>query len=327
MFLARNVSMQSIVRFEMQLNVSDESKDNLLERLATQDLSKAERRVVEFILSIPGQELALMSASGLAEHTGTSRSTVDRVARKLGFAGHKKFRTSVVRQGFGALGPVGDDSALDPSILLTDSPQDVARKVLTSASVRAIKFAELLVASSAFTQLIDLLADARTIHVFGAGASSVVALDMHHRLLRLGLDVKYSEDQHTQFALASLMHPHDVGIFISYSGQTVSTVQTAQVAHDRGATAVAITSKLDSPLTRLSDLSILTPPGIGLFGNDAVMSRLLQIMFTEVVFHCLALRDSSLLSNAVRIDEVLNSEKLAPHKRPGSRGAQRGAGQ
>ena len=72
----------------------------------------------------------------------------------------------------------------------------------------------------------------------------------------------------------------------------------------------AILAKAQSPLGDIADLKVLTPPGVGLFGTDASMTRILQMMLNEVLFHCLAVKNVGLLENAQRIDAVLNSEKI-----------------
>jgi len=199
-----------------------------------------------------------------------------------------------------------------PQISDDDGPIEIAYKVFNNASVRALKFAELLSQTDALTRMVEAIDGARSIQIFGAGASAVVGLDMHQRLLRLGLRIGFAQDQHTQMAEAALLAPGDLAIAISYSGLTRTTVEAAATARERGAQVAAILAKPVSPLGDIADIQVLTPPGVGLFGTDAVMTRILQMMFNEVLFHSLALKDQSRLENVRRIDAVLNSEKMKP---------------
>ncbi len=278
---------------------------SLTARLSSAELSAAERRVVEYCLSVPEHQLTLMTAERLARRAGSSRSTVERVTRRFGFKGVRAFAAALQQESSGSVSEV----ELDPAISMDDGPATIAKKVLMTASIRARKFAETLAADDSLNRLIDWMHGARSVVLFGAGISSAVAMDLHHRLLRLGLEVKYMEDTQTQYALAALMKKGDLGILVSYSGRTASTIRTARIGRERGARLVAITGQPRSLLAELCDLSIVTPGGVGLFGNDAALTRMLQIMFNEILFHCLAVKDVSRLTNTRRIDEILAQDK------------------
>lgn len=284
--------------------------DDLMERIATLDLSAAERKLVEYLLSIPEYEFATATSAQIAERTMTSRSTLDRLSRKLGVAGHKQLRRALLSQSRSMKAQVGAIPALEPTIAEGNSASDIAFKVFNNAAVRALKFSELLAQGPALEHLIEALMAARAIQIFGAGASAIVGLDLHQRLLRLGLNIGFAEDAHTQIALAALMRPDDLAIAISYSGRTGSTVRAAEIARNRKARVAVILGAPDSPLGTGADIRILTPPGVGLFGTDAMMTRILQMMLNEVLFHCLSMRNRDLLENARSIDAVLEAEKI-----------------
>lgn len=277
--------------------------------LSSAEVSPAEKRVIEYCLSVPEHELALMTSLELGKMARTSRSTVERVTRRLGFKGAKALAAALVRQSQGARNEV----ELDPTISLEDDESTIARKILMSAAVRARKFADSLASDHLLNRLIDWISEAKGVVLFGAGISSAVAMDLHHRLLRLGLEVKYVEDTQTQYALAALMGNGDVGVFVSYSGRTSSTIRAASIARERDARIVAVTAQPNSPLGRIAHLTMTTPGGVGLFGNDAAMTRMLQILLNEIIFHCLAVRDVSRLQNTRRIDTILAGDKVPDH--------------
>ncbi|MDR3376009.1 MAG: MurR/RpiR family transcriptional regulator [Ancalomicrobiaceae bacterium] len=283
---------------------------SLMTRLSQAELSSAEKRLIETLFSLADYELATMTSAALAEQAGASRATVDRLARRFGFAGQKELRHALLRESRAMKAGVEEVATPSPQIAVGDDPVEIAYKVFNNASVRALKFAELLAQADELPRLVEAMHAARTIQLFGAGASAVVALDMHQRLLRLGLNIGVAQDAHTQIAQAALLKEGDLAIAISFSGMTRTTVEAAATAHARGARVAAILARAQSPLGAIADLKILTPPGVGLFGTDASMTRILQMMLNEVLFHCLAVRDVSLLENVHRIDAVLNSEKI-----------------
>ena len=287
-----------------------EESVSLMTRLSQADLSSAEKRLIETLFSLADYELATLTSSALAERAGASRATVDRLARRFGYAGQKEMRHALLRESRAMRAGVDEIVTPSPQIALEDGPLEIAYKVFNNASVRALKFAELLAQTDVLPRLVAAMHGARSIQLFGAGASAVVALDMHQRLVRLGLRINMAQDAHTQIAQAALMGEGDLAVAISFSGMTRTTVEAAATARSRGASVAAIPAKAQSPLGDIADLKVLTPPGVGLFGTDASMTRILQMMLNEVLFHCLAVKDVGLLENVQRIDAVLNSEKI-----------------
>jgi DNA-binding MurR/RpiR family transcriptional regulator len=292
--------------------LSQDSDGTLLGRLASMPMSRAEERIIAYLLSIPEGDRALVTASEVATHSDTSRSTVDRLARQAGFAGFGQLRRSLVRDRGLTIPLNGAEQVLDPAILPTDEPEVIATKILGSVSSRTVAFGQMLLVDDRLKRVVAILDRARRIVPIGAGLSSMVAMDMHHRLLRLGLSVQYSEDAHTQLAFASLVGPEDAVVLVSYSGRTDLDLRAARIAAERGAHTIAITGDPLSPLARSVEVFISTPPGVGLFGNDAALTRLLQMMFSDVLFHCLALADPTRLGRAQSIDEILNTVKVLP---------------
>ncbi|MDQ0474616.1 MurR/RpiR family transcriptional regulator [Labrys wisconsinensis] len=289
--------------------VKPREPDSLLSRVSRMPFSKAERRVVEFLLSIAEYDVASLTSAELAARTRTSRSTIDRLSKRLGFAGIKEMRRALLQESRAMHAPIAGTPRLEPAIIPSDGLGEIALKVFHSASVRALKFAEILSGRPELGQLVAALGEATNVQVFGAGASAVVALDMHQRLLRLGIPINFAEDHHNQIAFASLMAPGDLAIAISYSGRTRSTLQAAEVARRRGARIAAVLGGNGSPLEAIADIRIVTPPGVSLFGTDAVMTRILEMMFNEVLFHCLARQHPALLDNVARIEETLGGER------------------
>ena len=283
---------------------------SLMARLSNATLSAAERRLTDYIFSLPEYDLATISAADLATRAGSSRATIDRLARKFGYAGQREMRRALLRGSRAMKARVDEVAPTTPTIESEDGAAEIAYKVFNNASVRALKFAELLSRSDALERLVAAILAARSVEIFGAGSSAVVGMDMHQRLLRLGLRIGFAQDSHTQMAQAALMGPGDLAIAISYSGLTRSTVLAAETARAKGAQIAGIIAKAQSPLGEICDIKVLTPPGVGLFGTDAVMTRILQMMFNEVLFHCIALRDQRLLANVHAIDEALNAEKI-----------------
>ena len=96
--------------------------------------------------------------------------------------------------------------------------------------------------------------DGNQIFVMGAGRSGLVAKAFAMRLMQLGLRVYVVGEITTPAVL-----PQDVMITISGSGETRTVVDLGTLAKDIGSTLITITSKKDSTLGRISDISVIIP--------------------------------------------------------------------
>lgn len=283
---------------------------SLLHRVSRMEFSAAEKRVVEWLLSVAEYDVAGLSSGQIAVETETSRSTVDRLCKRLGYGGLKELRRALLQETRSMQGPLRAEGGAAEPIASSDSFAEIAYKVFHSASVRALRFADLLSQSSDLERMVEAIRAAQSIQVFGAGASAVVALDLHQRLLRLGIRINFSADHHNQIAAASVMQKGDLAIAVSFSGRTKPTLHAVRSARAQGATVAAVIGVPGSPLEALADIPVLTPPGINLFGTDAVMTRVLEMMFNEVLFHCLAFGDPRMMDKVSRVEAGLNSERI-----------------
>ena len=281
----------------------------LLHRISRMRFTSAQRKVVELLLSIAEYDVAGLSSEEIVKRSGTSRSTVDRLCKRLGYSGLKELRRALMHETRSMQKSVQGNITSEP-ITPADNFNEIAYKVFHSASVRALRFADLLSQSNELEAMIKAIKKARSIQVFGVGASAVVALDLHQRLLRLGIRINFSEDHHNQLAAASVMERGDMAIAISYSGRTRLTLQAADTAKAQGAVVAAIVGVAESPLGGIADIPVITPPGVNLFGANAVMTRILELMFNEVIFHCLAFGNPLMMEKVSKVERDLNDERV-----------------
>lgn len=123
-----------------------------------------------------------------------------------------------------------------------------------------------------------------------------MVLKAHRVNVTVGIRIGFAEKHHDQIAMAAVMRPGDLAIAISFSGCTRPTLKSAKIARSHEATVAAVLGVPDPPLPGLADIPIITLPGISLSGPDAVMTRMLELMFDEVVLHRLVSRHPDLLA-------------------------------
>lgn len=267
-------------------------------------LFPAERRILTQLLDIDPFTLGSMTSSDLSERSGASRSSIDRLSRKLGYTGLKDMRRSLLEEAKHSEGAVslarGDHSL----------PEGIVHEVMENLGARIAPFVRSVSQPGLMDQLLDWLLSARSISLFGAGESAAVCSALYMRLLRLGLPVRFSQEHHNQVAQAGLMRAGDLALVVSYSGRSRGVVWAAQTAKSNGARLVAISAASASPLSKISDLHVALPKGDGLSGSSEIYDRILSVAFGQILFECITARRPDLLKVAVHVDDLFGEDRL-----------------
>ncbi|PZQ96134.1 MAG: hypothetical protein DI533_16990 [Cereibacter sphaeroides] len=283
-----------------ELATNNESFETRVSRV---NLFAAERKIAEQLLEIPAHQLAIMTSSDLSERSNASRSSIDRLSRKLGYPGLKEMRKALILERAGA-------DSLPRSTTDNGGLGEIAHTVTQAMAARVINFGQYLERPGVLDALVDRLLSARSVQLFGAGESAALCSTIYMRLVRLGLPVQFSDEYHTQVTLASLMNAQDLAICVSYSGRTKSVMWTAELAKQTGADVAALTGSATSPLARLSTIPLVVPTGLSLPGSAEVLDRLATAVLSEILFQCIIQRRPDLVLNSVKIDDTFGEERL-----------------
>lgn len=103
-------------------------------------------------------------------------------------------------------------------------------------------------------KFVDSLIDSKTIFIYGSGRSGLVGQFFAVRLVQLGLDVHFVGDMTTP-----IIGKNDLTLLISRTGETMSAVQTANIARRVGSYVTSITSHRSSKLAHASNTIIYIP--------------------------------------------------------------------
>ncbi|WP_442582796.1 MurR/RpiR family transcriptional regulator [Mesorhizobium sp. ASY16-5R] len=274
------------------------------ERAGAVNLFPAEQRVVAQLLAIPPYELGAMTSSDLSQRSGASRSSIDRLSRKLGYPGLKEMRKALLLEE-------ARDRRRPASVgAAAERPAAIARRIMSAVASRAESMAETLGDNGTIETLVEWIAGAGSISLFGAGESAATCSAIYMRLVRLGLPINFAEEYHTQVTLAALLNPKDIAIAVSYSGGSRSTLWAARTAKQNGARLAVVTGMPNSALGKLADLRIGLPHGGALPGGTEVLDRLIAGGLAEVLFQCIVARSPELLANSVRIDDIFGEQRI-----------------
>ncbi|SEP52888.1 MurR/RpiR family transcriptional regulator [Amycolatopsis saalfeldensis] len=243
-------------------------------------LARAEQRVAKVVLENPAS-VARRSITEVALSASTSETTVTRFCKAVGVGGYPQLRIALAadtartearttRNLGGEIGPEDDLAAVIGKVSFAD-----ARAVEETAE-------QLDVAT--MQQVIDLVAGAGRVDVYGVGASAFVAADLQQKLHRIGRVCFAWSDTHIMLTSAAVLSPGDVAIGVSHTGATTDTVEALRVAREHGAVTVAVTNFPRSPITEVADHVLTTAARETTFRSGATASRIAQLTVIDCLF-------------------------------------------
>lgn len=246
------------------------------------NLQPAEHRVAQLVINDPAAA-AQMSITELASRASTSVATVTRFSRRAGFGGYPQLRLALA--GAAARERVlGASMHQPPTDLDEDATLADVVASITHHEVRALQDTAEHVDLSALQRAIDAVDQAERTDIFGIGASASVGLDLQQKLHRIGRNAYAWNEFHNSMTAAALMSEGRVAIGVSHSGQTIDTVEPLALAHDLGATTVAVTGDVHSPLAKQADIVLTTAARETEFRSGASASRTAQLAIVDFLF-------------------------------------------
>jgi DNA-binding MurR/RpiR family transcriptional regulator len=259
------------------------------------NLAPVEQRVAQAVLDDPGG-VAWRSISELAQSCGTSATSVVRFCRAIGLKGYPELRLALA--GAVAYDDAAAVVAASSDIEPGDDPVTITKKIAYADAAAVTDTASRLDAT-VLVKIVDALAVAGRIDIYGVGASGHVAADLQMKLQRIGKPAVAFSDPHLAMTSAALRDEGDVAIGLSHTGTTVDTIDALAEARAHGATTVAITNFPWSPITEVADHVLLTAARETAFRSGAMTSRIAQLTVVDCLFVTLAQRDLPGTMNAL----------------------------
>lgn len=243
-------------------------------------LARAEQRVAKVVLENPGT-VAHRSITEVAEQAGTSETTVTRFCKAIGVGGYPELRIALAADTARSQARANHDMGGD--IGPGDDLKQVVGKV-AFADARAVEETAEQLDIESLDKVVQAVAGARRVDVYGFGASAFVAFDLQQKLHRIGLTCFAWNDTHIALTSAAVLTGADVAVGISHTGSTAETVEALRVAGETGATTVALTNFPRSPITEIADHVLTTAARETTFRSGAMASRIAQLTVIDCLF-------------------------------------------
>ena len=293
-----------------------DASDDILVRIRAllPSLAPVEQRVGRQVLADPFGT-AMQAISELAAQCGTSATTVVRFCRAVGLRGYPELRIALAAASAQSDHAAGTGAALD--IAPGDDPATIAQKI-ARADADAVTDTARHLDIAILVSVVDVLAGARRIDIYGVGASGYVALDLQQKLQRIGKPAFAWPDPHMAVTSAALLGPADVVVALSHTGTTADTIDAMREAGSHGARTVAITNFPRSPITATADFVLLTAARETAFRSGAMTSRIAQLTVVDCLFVVLAQHDLPASQDAIeRTFKAAQAKRTRRPRRPG----------
>ena len=258
--------------------------DNCIIRIneVLDNLSKQELKVANYILK-HAEDVSKMTVAELSKKCKSSAATIMRFCYSLNYSGYREFIKALY-------------SDIQNKIHEDDSIYDIDNDDITGMSVsstiysvckmnmRALDATLKVISTDEVEKAINVIDKANKVYIYALSGSKVVAYDAVFKFQRLGIDAQAYDDPHSQILSASILNKNDVAIVISYTGETIDILNTANLLKKKGTPIIAISKYGTNPLSKIADINIQhSSLGKGL-KTYSTRSRTVQHNIIDILF-------------------------------------------
>ena len=239
--------------------------------------SRSQRAIAQYILNSPDHATS-QSIYQMATEIGTSTSSITRFCRKLGYGTLRELRNDLIsdvdKQAVNDFERVlnWSDSLNSFATQYLDCVNDVCKQTLEINSM------------DTFEEVAEDISRARSVYLFGIGASSIAARNLLGKLVKLKVRCIYESDADMAVQMADSAAQEDMAISFSYSGHSHDVLRASRNARKNGCHVTAVVHKGESPLLALSDNALLLPPVEQLTRVTTLFSNYTQSLVVDVLF-------------------------------------------
>ncbi len=269
-------------------------------------LNKAQKKVSQYILDNP-EEAMEMNIVELAKESEVSVSTIFRFCKSLGFRGFQDFKISLANS---VNKPV---SNIYSEITPSDGPYIIMQKIISGYEY---SLKESLKQNDEKT-LLDFartMKEAGKVYILGLGGSFPYAEDAVNKFTRNGIDCQAINDIHWAFMKISLAKEDDLIVVFSSSGSNKDLIEAIEYAKNKKLKVISITTKKDSRIADLSDISLISYGREYNSRSEAFESRVTNLLIIDCLFLILLLwdesRDNTTGKNLSKIREAISLRRL-----------------
>ena len=211
--------------------------------------SKGQKLIARYILE-SYDKAAFMTASKLGKTVNVSESTVVRFAVEIGYDGYPSMQRAMQDMIRNKLTSVQRIEVARDRI----GNQDIMNMVFQS-DVEKIRMTQEEIDRDAFEASVEAILNAKRIYILGVRSSAVIAqfLGFYFNYMFDNVKLVDTSSASEMFEQIVRVGPGDVVIGISFPRYSARTIKALRFCHDTGATVVALTDTMQSPIAEMAN--------------------------------------------------------------------------
>jgi len=257
------------------------------------NFNPTEKKIADYILNNP-QELIYSTISQIGDKLKLADSTIFRFCKKIDFKGFHDLKISLATDVVKETKNYGTTQILD-----NDDEAIIINKVF-EATISVLNDSLQSIDPKLIEQAVNILLNANQIVCYGNGGSGVAAMDAHHKLLPIGMNVSSYTDYHMQLMSAAQLTENDAVIAISHSGSNINIMNALDVAKKNGTKTIGITSFSKSPISKKVDVPLNVVSHETEYQFEAFASMVAHLTIINVLYINLILKRKELSNIALQ---------------------------
>ncbi len=243
------------------------------------------KNIGEFILKNM-DTIHTYSIQEIATHTYTSKASIVRFAKTLGYEGWKDLKKDLIREG--QVEKEMADVDFNYPFQKGDTTSDIATKI-ASLQIKTIEDTRDHLDLDQVVRCTNLIVRARRVRIFGISPNTGVAELFRRKMLSIGKVVEISNSREMGMQ-AMRLDQHDVAIIVSYSGNNASVepLNIVPYLRENNVPLIGITSGGDNLLRQSTD-TILTMCSrerlytkVANFSTEESLNYVFNVLFASV---------------------------------------------
>lgn len=246
-------------------------------------LTNSETKVANYVLNNYADTLNY-NVSELADKAGVSDASVVRFCKSLGYRGFQDFKISAAKD------ILPRDRYFNPSLEQNDDAETICRKIF-DLEIAALNRTFSLINFSDMEAACDAISNAEKVLAVGSGGSLIVARDLQHKLMKIGIQSFVYDDMDLQSMAASLLTERDVAVCMSHSGSNRSILNCLKIAKENGAKTIAMTGQGKTPISNTADISLFVASEKTMFRSESASTRIAQLSMIDSMVSIIAFKN------------------------------------
>ncbi|MCY7680315.1 MurR/RpiR family transcriptional regulator [Bacillus pumilus] len=243
-----------------------------------QTLSETERYLLNYIHQHL-EDISTLSIVTLSERANVSTATIVRLMKKIGYNGYTSFKYRLKQE----------KKMTDASDQLKNIDEDIKlairkneEEVLKTIQLQSIGQIE---------DAVQKIHNADKIYIFGRGFSEMIAKEMTIKLQLIGKTCEVHDDPNIIRLKSRDIGKNELAIFVSLNGETAELVEACQNLSMKQITTITVTTRIDSTLSKISDMTLVGYKGEQSFFPDyEVRSRLSLHVIARILLDAYVIR-------------------------------------